>query len=182
MVTSFNFTFSEDYVFASNDLLLYRISQSVVEPIELQELVVLLFLFKTIDFLFQYFQTKDTGLKEQAQDALYLPITPPYYILQTCEKHCLVGNCRLCVIAGNISPVDVITHVPILCEESDIPYIYAPSKEDLANAGATKRPTCCVLVLTKPTKGELSQEDQEKLKEDYDQVVSEICETTSSLF
>lgn len=54
--------------------------------------------------------------------------------------------------------------------------------QDLANAGATKRPTCCVLVLTKPTKGELSQEDQEKLKEDYDQVVSEICETTSSLF
>lgn len=37
--------------------------------------------------------------------------------------------CRLCVIAGNISPIDVITHVPILCEESDIPYIYVPSKE-----------------------------------------------------
>lgn len=36
---------------------------------------------------------------------------------------------RLCVIAGNISPIDVITHVPILCEESDIPYIYVPSKE-----------------------------------------------------
>ncbi|XP_016458064.1 H/ACA ribonucleoprotein complex subunit 2-like protein [Nicotiana tabacum] len=97
-------------------------------------------------------------------------------------SHCLVGNCRLCVIDGNISPVDVITHVLILCEESDIPYIYVPSKEDLANAGATKRPTCCVLVLTKLTKGELSQEDQEKLKEDYDRVVSEIRETTSSLF
>lgn len=54
--------------------------------------------------------------------------------------------------------------------------------QDLASAGATKRPTCCVLVLTKPTKGELGQEDQEKLKEEYDQVVSEIHETTSSLF
>ncbi|CAN4086201.1 unnamed protein product [Withania somnifera] len=92
------------------------------------------------------------------------------------------GHKGLCVIAGNISPIDVITHVPLLCEEADIPYIYVPSKEDLANAGATKRPTCCVLVLTKPTKGELGQEDQEKLKEDYDQVVSEIRETTSSLF
>lgn len=37
--------------------------------------------------------------------------------------------CRLCVIAGNISPIDVITHVPILCEEEEIPYIYVPSKE-----------------------------------------------------
>lgn len=41
----------------------------------------------------------------------------------------LFHECRLCVIAGNISPIDVITHVPILCEESDIPYIYVASKE-----------------------------------------------------
>ncbi|KAK4436390.1 H/ACA ribonucleoprotein complex subunit-like protein [Sesamum alatum] len=92
------------------------------------------------------------------------------------------GNKGICVIAGNISPIDVITHVPILCEESNIPYIYVPSKEDLANAGATKRPTCCVLVLTKPTKGELGQEEQEKLKAEHDQVASEISEIANSMF
>ncbi|KAF8365157.1 hypothetical protein HHK36_032845 [Tetracentron sinense] len=92
------------------------------------------------------------------------------------------GNKGLCVIAGNISPIDVITHVPILCEESDIPYVYVPSKEELATAGSTKRPTCCVLVLTKPTKGELAQEEQEKLKTDYAQVVSEVSELASSIF
>ncbi|KAF8005776.1 hypothetical protein BT93_K0149 [Corymbia citriodora subsp. variegata] len=92
------------------------------------------------------------------------------------------GHKGLCVIAGNISPIDVITHVPILCEESDIPYVYVQSKEDLANAGATKRPTCCVLVLTKPTKGELSTEKQDKLKAEYDQVVDDISELTSTLF
>lgn len=91
------------------------------------------------------------------------------------------GNKGFCVIAGNISPIDVITHVPITCEEADIPYIYVSSKEDLANAGATKRPTCCVLVSTKPNKGELSAEEQEKLKAEYDQVVSEVRELTSSL-
>ncbi|GAY31778.1 hypothetical protein CUMW_280560 [Citrus unshiu] len=94
----------------------------------------------------------------------------------------LFHECRLCVIAGNISPIDVITHVPILCEESDIPYIYVASKEDLANAGATKRPTCCVLVLTKPTKGELGQEEQDKLKADYTLVVEDVKELASSLF
>ncbi|KAH1201534.1 H/ACA ribonucleoprotein complex subunit 2-like protein [Glycine max] len=92
------------------------------------------------------------------------------------------GHKGLCVIAGNISPIDVITHVPILCEESDIPYIYVPSKEDLAGAGATKRPTCCVLVQTKPAKGEIEQGEQEKLKSDYDQVVAEVTELTTSLF
>ncbi|XP_020228875.1 H/ACA ribonucleoprotein complex subunit 2-like protein [Cajanus cajan] len=92
------------------------------------------------------------------------------------------GQKGLCVIAGNISPIDVITHVPILCEEADIPYIYVPSKEELAGAGATKRPTCCVLVTTKPAKGEIEQGEQEKLKSDYDQVVSEVSEVTASLF
>ncbi|KAF8037499.1 hypothetical protein BT93_B0406 [Corymbia citriodora subsp. variegata] len=92
------------------------------------------------------------------------------------------GHKGLCVIAGNISPIDVITHVPILCEENDIPYIYVPSKEDLANAGSTKRPTCCVLVLTKPSKGELGPEEQEKLKADYDQVATEVSELTATLF
>ncbi|KDO65597.1 hypothetical protein CISIN_1g0316171mg, partial [Citrus sinensis] len=53
---------------------------------------------------------------------------------------------------------------------------------DLANAGATKRPTCCVLVLTKPTKGELGQEEQDKLKADYTLVVEDVKELASSLF
>ncbi|KAF9624772.1 hypothetical protein IFM89_013853 [Coptis chinensis] len=92
------------------------------------------------------------------------------------------GNKGLCIIAGNISPIDVITHVPILCEEAGIPYIYVPSKEDLATAGSTKRPTCCVLVLTKPTKGEMGEEEQEKLKADYGQVVSDVTELTTSLY
>ncbi|XP_068637802.1 H/ACA ribonucleoprotein complex subunit 2-like protein [Aristolochia californica] len=91
------------------------------------------------------------------------------------------GNKGFCVIAGNISPIDVITHVPILCEEAEIPYIYVPSKEDLASAGATKRPTCCVLVLTKPIKGEVSQEELEKLKSDYTQVVEDVKELSSAL-
>ena len=54
--------------------------------------------------------------------------------------------------------------------------------QDLANAGATKRPTCCVLVLTKPTKGELGAEEQEKLNEDYEQVAAEVSELASTIF
>ncbi|KAK7275075.1 hypothetical protein RIF29_16182 [Crotalaria pallida] len=47
--------------------------------------------------------------------------------------------------------------------------IYAVScnpdgKHDLATAGARKRPTYCVLVMTKPTKSDLEQGEQEKLK------------------
>eukprot|EP00250_Pteridium_aquilinum_P004083 c14320_g1_i1 orf=86-547(+) len=92
------------------------------------------------------------------------------------------GKKGLCVIAGDISPIDVITHVPVLCEESDIPYIYVPSKEDLASASITKRPTCCVLVMTEPQKGEVKEEDKVKFKEDFDDVVKEVRSLTASFF
>src|SRR5690348_3744632 len=55
----------------------------------------------------------------------------------------------LCIIAGDISPIDVITHVPVLCEDNDIPYIYVPSKEELGTASQTKRPTSCVMIVLK---------------------------------
>ena len=38
------------------------------------------------------------------------------------------GEKGVCVIAGDISPIDVISHIPTLCEENDIPYIFTPSK------------------------------------------------------
>lgn len=36
--------------------------------------------------------------------------------------------CSVCLIAGDISPIDVITPLPVLCEDNDVPYIYVPSK------------------------------------------------------
>lgn len=53
---------------------------------------------------------------------------------------------RLCIIAGDISPIDVISHIAVLCEDSDIPYIYTPSKAQLGAAAGTKRPTSVVLI------------------------------------
>eukprot|EP00300_Choanocystis_sp_HF-7_P033132 c45425_g1_i1.p1 GENE.c45425_g1_i1~~c45425_g1_i1.p1 ORF type:complete len:154 (-),score=41.89 c45425_g1_i1:78-539(-) len=50
------------------------------------------------------------------------------------------------LLAGNISPIDVISHLPILCEERGIPYIYVPSKEELGQSGLSKRPTSCILL------------------------------------
>ena len=53
--------------------------------------------------------------------------------------------------------------------------------QDLAQAGSTKRPTCCVLVMLKPAKGDLSAEDLEKLKTDYEQVADDVKELASDV-
>ena len=65
------------------------------------------------------------------------------------------------IIAADISPIDVLSHLPILCEEKNIPYIYVKSRAEIGEACKTKRPTSCVLI-TKPAK------DDEKTKESYD--------------
>merc|ERR1712028_45861 len=59
------------------------------------------------------------------------------------------GTKGVCVIAGNISPMDVISHLPVLCENNGVPYIYVRSKEELGAAALTKRPTSCMLIAPK---------------------------------
>lgn len=56
------------------------------------------------------------------------------------------GEKGLAILAGDIYPLDVISHIPILLEEKEIPYIFVPSKQDLGAAASTKRPTSVVLV------------------------------------
>ncbi|OLL24120.1 H/ACA ribonucleoprotein complex subunit 2 [Neolecta irregularis DAH-3] len=60
----------------------------------------------------------------------------------------------LVILAGDISPIDVISHIPVLCEDHNIPYIFTPSKEELGSAGQTKRPTSVVMIVKKSKKGE----------------------------
>ena len=50
------------------------------------------------------------------------------------------------VLAGDVSPIDVISHIPVFCEEKDVPYCYVPSRKELGLAGGTQRPTSVVLV------------------------------------
>ena len=56
----------------------------------------------------------------------------------------------------DINPVDVISHLPILCEDKQVPYFYVPSKQDLGEAACTKRPTSCILVSPKESFAEIS--------------------------
>jgi len=56
------------------------------------------------------------------------------------------GARGLCVIAADVSPVDVISHIPILCEDLGIPYIFVRSRLELGIAAETKKPTSVVLL------------------------------------
>ena len=82
------------------------------------------------------------------------------------------GEKGFCIIAGDISPIDVISHLPIMCEDRNIPYIYVPSKHDLGTAASTKRPTSCVLISPKSDFSEA---------ELYDKLVAEAKEACAAV-
>lgn len=65
------------------------------------------------------------------------------------------------ILAADISPMDVISHIPVLCEDHGIPYVYVPSRAELGSAGATKRPTSIVMVTPKVGKGAKDADESE---------------------
>lgn len=68
------------------------------------------------------------------------------------------GETGFVVLAGDVFPVDVIAHIPILCEERSIPYCFVSTKLSLGTASLTKRPTSVVLVSKTRAKGSLSED------------------------
>jgi len=41
------------------------------------------------------------------------------------------GLAKLVLIAEDVDPPEIVAHLPLLCEEKGVPYIYVPSKERL---------------------------------------------------
>lgn len=44
------------------------------------------------------------------------------------------GIAKLVLIAEDVEPPEVVAHLPLLCEERKIPYVFVPSKERLGQA------------------------------------------------
>lgn len=75
------------------------------------------------------------------------------------------------IIAADISPMDVISHLPVLCEDHNIPYIYVSSRAELGAAGNTKRPTSVVMI-SKERTGKKKEGDEDV--EDWDEVFADL--------
>lgn len=44
------------------------------------------------------------------------------------------GIAQLVVVAEDVEPEEIVMHLPALCEEKKIPYVYVPSKLELGRA------------------------------------------------
>lgn len=73
------------------------------------------------------------------------------------------------IIAADISPMDVISHIPVLCEDHNVPYMFVKSRAELGDASATKRPTSVVLVSKERAgkKKDIKDDDKVEWEEAY---------------
>lgn len=70
-----------------------------------------------------------------------------YRGLKNVQTRIRKGGEGLCILAGDVSPIDIYCHLPIVCEDRNIPYCFVSSKRDIALALGAKRP-CIVALIT----------------------------------
>lgn len=86
------------------------------------------------------------------------------------------------IIAADISPMDVISHIPVLCEDHNIPYIYVSSRAELGAAGNTKRATSVVMVSKERTgKAKDAEAEDPEYKEAYADLVKLVQKASKSV-
>ena len=44
------------------------------------------------------------------------------------------GTAKLVIMAEDVTPPEILFHVPLLCDEKDVPYAYVSTKKELGNA------------------------------------------------
>ncbi|MFZ0965495.1 MAG: 50S ribosomal protein L7Ae [Candidatus Bathyarchaeia archaeon] len=57
------------------------------------------------------------------------------------------AQAKLVVIAEDVDPPEVVAHLPLLCEERKIPYIFVPSKEKIGTAVGIDVPAASVCIV-----------------------------------
>jgi large subunit ribosomal protein L7Ae len=57
------------------------------------------------------------------------------------------GKSHLVVIANDVEPPEVVMHLPALCDEKKIPYVYVQSKLELGRAAGIDVPTAAISII-----------------------------------
>ncbi|MDM7275087.1 MAG: 50S ribosomal protein L7Ae [Thermoprotei archaeon] len=75
------------------------------------------------------------------------------------------GLAKLVVIAVDVDPPEIVMHLPYLCDEKKIPYVYVPSKKKLGEAAGIEVQASSVAIIEPGEAESLVREIIEKVKE-----------------
>lgn len=74
------------------------------------------------------------------------------------------GDAKLVVMAEDVTPEEILAHIPLLCEEKGVAYSYVSAKKQLGGAAGLTKDTASVAVLDAGKGGELLQGLVDELK------------------
>eukprot|EP00761_Pharyngomonas_kirbyi_P003245 gb/GECH01003249.1/.p1 GENE.gb/GECH01003249.1/~~gb/GECH01003249.1/.p1 ORF type:complete len:128 (+),score=36.03 gb/GECH01003249.1/:1-384(+) len=79
---------------------------------------------------------------------------------------------ELIVLAADTEPIEILLHLPLLCEDKNVPYIFIRSKADLGRACGVSRDTISVSI----EKGSQLQSEINNLKDRIERHVMKVEE------
>ncbi len=75
------------------------------------------------------------------------------------------GLAKLVIIAEDVEPEEIVMHLPALCEEKKIPYVYVPSKAELGRAAGIDVAAASACIIEEGEAKDLVKEIIEKVNE-----------------
>jgi U4/U6 small nuclear ribonucleoprotein SNU13 len=58
------------------------------------------------------------------------------------------GICEFIILTADVEPIEIVLHLPLLCEDKNVPYVFLPSKTALGRACGVSRPVIAASVTT----------------------------------
>jgi large subunit ribosomal protein L7Ae len=74
-------------------------------------------------------------------------MSKPFYVKYEVPKAVERTQAKLVVIAEDVDPPEVVAHLPLLCEERKIPYVFVPNKDKIGTAVGIDVPCAAVCIL-----------------------------------
>jgi large subunit ribosomal protein L7Ae len=75
------------------------------------------------------------------------------------------GTAKLVVIAEDVTPPEIVAHLPILSDEKGTPYVFIPSKKELGSASGIDVPTTAIAIVEAGNCKELIDSISKKMTE-----------------
>lgn len=74
------------------------------------------------------------------------------------------GTAKLVAIASDVSPPEIVMHIPLLCQEKNIPCVKVTAREELGAAAGLNVPTVSVAIINEGEAKDLLKEIVSSLK------------------
>jgi large subunit ribosomal protein L7Ae len=75
------------------------------------------------------------------------------------------AQAKLVVIAEDVDPPEVVAHLPIICEERKIPYVFVPTKQKIGSAIGIDVPAAAACIIELGDAAPLVKEIAKRLEE-----------------